>query len=331
MGVRAALWETPFSFVRETPAQDADEAARLINSTSHATPRESGPATALLTRERSAGRDRKFVFALAPVAPYHAGIAAPPLPRHLYITPGAAQTTAKAPDRDTPVPAIVALPPPFMRPPATRLHLAAWSSWRQGSGLPILATGARPAGYGGTQMGFVGQFDLMTEPRRPAVHVRATYAPDRPRQREAAVGIGVRPLADVPIRVLAEVRATDSQGSTQIRPAAFAVTELAATPLPLGLSAEGYAQGGWVGGRFATAFADGQLRVMRPIARGGGVRASIGVGAWGGAQKFAERLDVGPSATIDLAPVRLSLDYRVRVAGNATPGNGAALTLSTGF
>ena len=42
-----------------------------------------------------------------------------------------------------------------------------------------------------------------------------------------------------------------------------------------------------------------------------------------------------PSASIALrlaeSPARLSADYRFRVAGDARPGSGAALTLSAGF
>ena len=106
---------------------------------------------------------------------------------------------------------------------------------------------------------------------------------------------------------------------------------IAPVALPLGLRAEGYAQGGWVGGRYATAFADGQARVTHGAITAGPARLRVGAGAWGGAQKFAERFDVGPTLTADLASVRLALDYRMRVAGNARPGNGLALTLSTGF
>jgi len=49
----------------------------------------------------------------------------------------------------------------------------------------------------------------------------------------------------------------------------------------------------------------------------------------------AAGLDVGPSASLDLkigaALARVSMDYRLRVAGDAEPGSGVAITLSTGF
>ena len=35
--------------------------------------------------------------------------------------------------------------------------------------------------------------------------------------------------------------------------------------------------------------------------------------------------------TLDNVPARIEADYRWRVAGDATPGHGGVLTLSTGF
>ncbi|GGD99037.1 hypothetical protein GCM10011515_18610 [Tsuneonella deserti] len=142
-------------------------------------------------------------------------------------------------------------------------------------------------------------------------------------------------MATVPVRIIAEMRLTSAVDGTEIRPGVLAVSELSPIALPLGLGAEGYAQGGWVGGRYATAFVDGQTRVTRQVAQEGAARVRVGAGAWGGAQKYAERLDVGPTVALDTSfehvSARLTLDYRMRVAGHASPGNGLALTLSTGF
>lgn len=208
-------------------------------------------------------------------------------------------------------------------------------AWRQGSGLPSAVGGARPAAYGGSQAGFAARYALANGGRLAALHFRATYAPDRPRQGELALGVGVRPLAGLPVRAQAELRATTSGRTTELRPAAFAVTELAPMPLPLGLKAEAYAQAGWVGGRYATPFADGQARVTHPVLRSGPLLLSAGAGAWGGAQRFAKRLDAGPTLELSVVdapvPLRVSLDYRVRMAGNAAPGNGIAVTVASGF
>lgn len=197
--------------------------------------------------------------------------------------------------------------------------------------MPQLANGARPASYGGTQAGAVVRRALGGSAAAPDLILRGTYAPDRPRQAELALGANARPIPGVPVRLQAEVRATRTDRRTDMRPAVLAFTEIDRIELPLRLDAEGYAQVGWVGGSYSTAFADGQARLTRPIATMGGLRVRAGAGAWGGAQKFAERLDVGPTIDVVLDPVRVTVDYRARVAGNASPGNGLAVTLSTGF
>ena len=98
---------------------------------------------------------------------------------------------------------------------------------------------------------------------------------------------------------------------------------------------EAYGQAGVIRRTDAEAYADGALRVAHPIAKIGAARIDLGAGAWGGAQRGAARLDVGPSVavTVSLAkhPVRLTLDWRERVAGSARPGSGPALTLGTDF
>ena len=116
--------------------------------------------------------------------------------------------------------------------------------------------------------------------------------------------------------------------------------ELAPLDLPLGTRLEAYAQAGWVGGRDATLFADGQASLTREVdlvakATGDAMHLSLGAGAWGGAQDGAHRLDLGPTMRLDVklgeVPARVSLDWRERVEGDAAPGSGAAVTLSTRF
>lgn len=189
--------------------------------------------------------------------------------------------------------------------------------------------------YGGTQGGAVVRFDIAKGGAAPALYVRATHAPGMFAQSDLAAGLSARPVARLPVRVQAEARATRIGGETEIRPALIAVSELAPIDLPAGFRLEGYGQAGWVGGRYSTGFVDGQARLDRAIANVGGAQVRLGAGAWGGAQRFAGRLDVGPSLTLDLreagVPARVSVDYRVSVAGNARPGSGVAVTVATGF
>ena len=197
-------------------------------------------------------------------------------------------------------------------------------------------TGPRFASYGASQAGAVLRYRLKpASSARPRAYVRATKALAAGRESEAAVGLSARPIPSIPIAAHAELRATRGAVKTEMRAAVFAVTELAPIDLPMGLRGETYLAAGYVGGDFATAFVDGQARVDRELVRLdlGSIRA--GAGAWGGAQKGAARLDVGPSASVNVklgkVPARVAVDYRLRAAGDAEPGSGVAVTLTTGF
>lgn len=223
-----------------------------------------------------------------------------------------------------------------------RWSLDVWSFYRKGSEAGVPVSQGRVPTYGASQMGAVLQYRLaMLGGRAPRLYLRGYRALVEGGETEAALGASLRPLPKVPLRLAAEARYTIPEvGEDELRPAAYAVTELAPVPLPLGTRFEAYAQGGWVGGRNRTYFADGQASVTREIGFARrmsqeALRLSLGAGAWGGAQKGAQRLDLGPTARVDFhvgrVPARLSVDWRQRVAGDAAPGSGAAATLSAGF
>lgn len=216
-----------------------------------------------------------------------------------------------------------------------RWRVDGWLFLRPG-GSRIAPGGARPASYGASQAGAVLAFRLAPHSaRRPSAYARVSHALVAQGESEAALGLSLRPLPRFPVTAHAELRATRRQGSVDLRPAAFLAGDFAHDDLPFGLAARGYAQAGYVAGDFATGFVDGQLALDREVRRFDIGKLRVGAGAWGGAQKDASRLDLGPAASFDFeladAPVRLSLDYRLRVAGDAEPDSGAALTLSTGF
>ncbi len=196
-------------------------------------------------------------------------------------------------------------------------------------------SGARFATYGASQAGAVLRYRLQPGSAfRQAVYARVSKALAAGRETEVAAGFSAVPLRGIPVAAHAELRATRGTFSTELRPAAFVVTEISPVPLPFGLRGETYLAAGYVGGDFATAFVDGQAKVDRDFLRfdSGSLRA--GAGAWGGAQKGAGRLDVGPSASVNVqlgqVPVRLAVDYRLRAAGDAQPKSGVAITLTTG-
>ena len=155
-------------------------------------------------------------------------------------------------------------------------------------------------------------------------------------EREVALGLALRPISRLPVSLQGEARYTSTPKSHALRPAVLAVTELPPFALPLGMRGELYGQAGYVGGKFATGFADGQLRLDHRVVQLGKADLRLGGGAWGGIQKGASRLDAGPSLTIGQplggpASIRLGADWRFRVAGKAAPGSGPAVTISAGF
>jgi hypothetical protein len=221
------------------------------------------------------------------------------------------------------------------RQPASRWSGDAWLAWRPGSG--GLATGAAAAPvYGGSQAGAVLRYELAPGSRhRPAAYVRAVHALTGAREGDLAAGVALRPLAGLAVTAHGEARLSRREGGTELRPAAFVSAGVDALPVAGGAIARGYAQAGYVGGRDATAFADGSVIVEKPLWRDRDSALTAGAGTWGGAQRGAARLDIGPTASLRFrlgqGAARLSADYRLRIAGQAEPAAGAALTLSAGF
>lgn len=304
----------------------------------------SGGAVAGAPRAGPPSRPRRLVtYAPAP-ALYLPGIS--PYPSLPPGSPRAAASpaalAADAAQEQPPFFAAAQRPPDPATAKPDRWSLDIWSFYRQGSEAGVPVPQGRAPIYGASQMGAVLQYRLaMLGGHAPRLYLRGYRALIAGGESELAFGASLRPLPKVPVRVAAEARYTVPEvGDPELRPAAYAVTELAPVPLPLGTRLEAYAQGGWVGGRTSTYFADGQASITREIGLVGrmsrdAVRLSLGAGAWGGAQKDAQRLDMGPTARVDFrlgrVPARLSVDWRQRVAGDAAPGSGVAATLSAGF
>ncbi|GAA0284547.1 hypothetical protein GCM10009127_27590 [Alteraurantiacibacter aestuarii] len=265
------------------------------------------------------------------------------VPEHLRVFFDPVQDRVPGRSGDTGLASVAAAAPqaaPFAVPYAGaqqdgegRWSADGWLMWRQDSASPLLS--GRPS-YGRSQAGAVVRYSLAPASRnRPQVYVRGSGALEGAREHEAAAGVSARPIAAVPIRLAAEMRLARRAGGTDVRPAAYAVTELPPVELPAGLTGELYLQGGYVGGDFATAFVDGQARVDRALAGSQDVQLRAGGAVWGGAQDDARRLDIGPSASVTFrlgdTRGRVAADYRFRVAGDAQPASGPALTLSAGF
>lgn len=206
-------------------------------------------------------------------------------------------------------------------PVADRWSASAWVTARPGSGLAVAPGGQ----LGGSQAG-VRLVYLLDPERRVALFGRFVTPLSGP-GREATLGVEWQPTR-APVRLVAEQRfAIDGgKGGPGLGMVAGLDRDLA------GFRLESYGQAGAVRRDRVEPYADGAARATHRIGHG---RLAIGAGIWGAAQRDAARFDIGPSATLAV-PVaghdfRLALDWRQRVAGNARPGSGVALTLGSDF
>lgn len=169
---------------------------------------------------------------------------------------------------------------------------------------------------------------------RARTYGRATMAVRTPSQRELTFGVAYAPVAGWPVDVAIEQRvAVGSQGRTAL--AAMVVAGISDVALPRGFRLDAYGQAGVVGLRRRDGFADGAVVIDREIARVSKASLHLGALAAGAAQPGTARLDVGPRLTLRLPDIgegsRVALDWRQRIAGNARPTSGLALTLAADF
>jgi len=146
---------------------------------------------------------------------------------------------------------------------------------------------------------------------------------------EIAGGVRVHPLQSIPVWITAERRqALGQYGGGRSAFALFAEGGVYDRPMPWNFRLDAYAQAGVVGLRSRDLFADGGLTFTRPVYR----QFSAGFGLWGGVQPGLYRVDAGPRLTMQVRRnVRIHLDYRQRLAGNAEPGSGPTITLAGDF
>ncbi len=186
---------------------------------------------------------------------------------------------------------------------------------------------------GGSQQVLTGRLALSRDGRW-AVQGRVIGAGNRTRPDEAALAIIVQPLRAVPLHLVAERRVALAAGGRNAT-ALYATTGASAALPDPAWRADAYGAAGVVGLRRGDSFAEGSARLTRTIASTGGVTVEGGGASWGAAQPGAARVDIGPTLTVrgtrsELAS-SVTLDWRHRIAGNARPASGPAVTLSVGF
>jgi hypothetical protein len=253
-------------------------------------------------------------------------IEVPPGPQ-AHSTAGAVSARIAAAQTDA-VPATSAAQVPLAPLPAgTGRSRSRWSGDLWLALRPGDAGGLGVGQLGGSQGGVRVTYAL-DGARRLALSARA-FAPLGSAGAEAALGLDIRPTR-APVHLLLEQRFPVDGGGSQPAVALIAGGSLG---LPRRLRLDGYGQAGAI--RRRGGFADGAAQLVAPVTDRSGVRLEAGGGIWGAAQRGAARLDLGPSAAVVLpargAALRLQLDYRVRVAGDARPGSGPALSLGGSF
>lgn len=310
VGLRIVLlWPQTGSLSEAVKAVLAPEAKR-VESEPPPSPATLAAARKGRTRAAISPSPRPAFAALLPVE--MSGPAAPGV-----VLPGPAEPIAEPP--------VLVLPPPTQTsftPLPSRWSGSFWLMARPGSGLS-----AAPGGQiGGSQGGFRVAY---TVSRRHRVAAFGRFVTPLSRGgREAAIGIEWQP-SRAPVRIVAEHRFAITGGKSGPGLGLVAGGDLA---IPGGFRLETYGQAGAIRRDRVEPYADGAARATRRIP---GTPVALGGGAWGAAQRGATRLDIGPSATLTL-PVRgqqfrLAVDWRQRVAGDARPGSGVALTLGSDF
>lgn len=214
------------------------------------------------------------------------------------------------------------------------IQIYAYSFWRPGdTAQGVLGNGQ----YGGGQSALLMTIPLLRYKRKRSVSRfslvgRASVSHDDLRDREWAAGLSWRPLPTFPAQLSLERRFRPDRPDAV---AAFVSGGHDGTSLPLGFALDGYGQAGFVTGKSGGAFADAQLHILKNIASDGHARLAAGAGAWAGGQNDIMRVDIGPSVRANLkagaTSLRLDASWRFRIAGNARPGDGPAVTLSTSF
>lgn len=204
---------------------------------------------------------------------------------------------------------------------------SAWAYFRAGGDRSLADAGL----LGGSQAGLRLSYSIE---RSLALFGRFSAPIEQSRGKEVALGVALQPIRGLPVQLTAERRTALDRGGRN----AFAfglVGGVDQVRLPAGFRLDAYAQAGVVGVRSRDAYVDGSVRIERPLLAGGPVGLAAGAGVWGGAQPGASRLDAGPQLVVRVPladrTLRLNLEWRQRVAGDARPASGAALTLATDF
>lgn len=207
-------------------------------------------------------------------------------------------------------------------PKLDRLQLSAWALLRNEPGPQALASGGS---LGGSQAGARLTYHVN---RWLAASLRTSSPVNQASGGEVALGVRMAPLRSIPVALTLERRQAIGQYGGRSAFAALVEGGLYQRPIGWGFDLDGYAQAGIVGINSRDLFADGGFTLSRPLVGD----FSGGFGMWGGVQPDLYRLDAGPRVSMRMRNgMRVHLDWRQRLTGNAAPGSGPAVTVAADF
>lgn len=207
---------------------------------------------------------------------------------------------------------------------ARRWQLGAYSLLRDGGSAAAADNPVASPVLGGGQIGGSVAFVIDPYARRPlALVARANMAADPAglRTETGQVALGIRQTLAPGVSIAAErliALGTGTRSDWTLRLAAGGARG----------RFSGYGEAGVLGNGQAYAGAQAAARLLNIGP------ASLSAGSWASLQTGMPdvwRADLGPSLSVQWQGVRLQADWRQRVGGNAAPGSGPVVTISTGF
>lgn len=216
-----------------------------------------------------------------------------------------------------------------------------WALYRPGGNSATLAGMGQ---YGGSQAGMMLRYSPFGSTGiMPEFYARVTQALHAG-ETMLALGAAIHPLERLPATQLQIEHRFALQDQGRPGWAASLTGGFSAPGLPGDIAAQGYGQIGAIGLENTEIFFDLALVARREVARRGKANVALGAGSWAGGQsesidnaadRFTYRIDAGPGATLNLpvagGTASLSMDWRQRIGGNAEPGSGLVVSLSTDF